>query len=187
MLFLYDSSVVSSSSRRTLIYTRPCTCPGTGSSGRPAEAIPVLYSALDLKPTDSMSMNNLAVALVKTRRDAEAMSVYTRAIDIGRADKGNTPLWAVRGRGNALQRSGRHSEAVIDLETALQLSDTTDETVLTNLGLAQFALSHDDAAHGNLKAAVDTKRCSAPFHRILPALHTPFFNNAFTRQTRQED
>ena len=103
------------------------------SAGRAEEALPIYSTALQLTPTDSTTLNNLASAQMKLHRNAEAVEVFSAAIE-------NEPsmIWSLRGRGAAMLRMGRAAESIVDTEAALAISGPTDGGALLNLGMAMF-------------------------------------------------
>lgn len=109
-------------------------------AGRPAEAIPHLERALQLKPDSAEAENNLGDDLRRVGRAADALPHLQRALSL-------RPAYpeARNNLGAALATLGRHAEAETEFTAALRLRPA--------FPLAHFNLGLSFAQRGNVAAA----------------------------------
>jgi tetratricopeptide (TPR) repeat protein len=120
-------------------------------AGRPAEAIPLLETAIAIQPRFPEAHYGLAGAYVETGRPAEAIPAYQAMLGM----VPNTPFMTVPvylGLGNAYQEAGRHEEALDALDTALRLNPQLVQARFARVHLL-VALRRVDEARGALAEA----------------------------------
>ncbi len=131
------------------------------SSGRAAEAIGSLQSALALRPTDPESHLALANALRAADRLTESIPHFEAALG-----SSQTELAARTGLGNTLTQLGRTDEALAVLRTGLA-HFPADSALHLNLGLTYLATRRIDDAIVAFTAWLKADPASAAAHENL--------------------
>ena len=126
-----------------------------------AAALPELYRALALNPSEAAVHNNLGIALFETGKAGEAVTEYEKAIAL-------SPDFSesYNNLGNALAGSGRMDEAVARYQRALEL-DPEYSTAHGNLGVALARMGKPDEAIPHLQRALAAKPDDAEIHTNL--------------------
>jgi tetratricopeptide (TPR) repeat protein len=126
-----------------------------------AAALPELYRAQALNPSEAAVHNNLGIALFETGKAGEAVTEYEKAIAL-------SPDFSesYNNLGNALARSGRMDEAVARYQRALEL-DPEYSTAHGNLGVALARMGKPDEAIPHLQRALAAKPDDAELHTNL--------------------
>jgi tetratricopeptide (TPR) repeat protein len=126
-----------------------------------AAALPELYRAQALNPSEAAVHNNLGIALFETGKAGEAVTEYEKAIAL-------SPDFSesYNNLGNALARSGRMDEAVARYQRALEL-DPEYSTAHGNLGVALARMGKPDEAIPHLQRALAAKPDDAEVHTNL--------------------
>src|ERR1035437_8940519 len=126
-----------------------------------AAALPELYRAQALNPSEAAVHNNLGIALFETGKAGEAVTEYEKAIAL-------SPDFSesYNNLGNALAGSGRMDEAVARYQRALEL-DPEYSTAHGNLGVALARMGKPDEAIPHLQRALAAKPDDAEIHTNL--------------------
>lgn len=126
-----------------------------------AAALPELYRAQALNPSEAAVHDNLGIALFETGKAGEAVTEYEKAIAL-------SPDFSesYNNLGNALARSGRMDEAVARYQRALEL-DPEYSTAHGNLGVALARMGKPDEAIPHLQRALAAKPDDAEVHTNL--------------------
>jgi tetratricopeptide (TPR) repeat protein len=126
-----------------------------------AAALPELYRAQTLNPSEAAVANDLGIALFETGKAAEAVPQYEKAIQI-------SPDFAeaYSNLGNALVRLGKLNEAVERYRKALEL-DPGYSSAHSNLGVALARMGRPADAIPHLEKALEVKPGDAEVHTNL--------------------
>jgi predicted TPR repeat methyltransferase len=136
-------------------------------SGRPAEAVPLLEKAVELRPEDAAFQNNLAEAYLRCGRRDEAVTAFDRAVSL---DPRPELLMSAAMARVARQAPG-DAEAAVELLTKAQSAGLGSPELHQNRGLALLLANRNEEAVKECQLACEMMPQNAEaFHNLAAAL-----------------
>jgi Flp pilus assembly protein TadD len=127
--------------------------------GRTPDAIEQFKIAIQLQQTDASAYNDLGAVLGSDHLD-DSLALFEKAAQINPAY-----LDAHMNLGQALDRKGRYTDAMVQYETALKLAPSAAAHAYLGLDLEKMGRYEEAAAH--LKAALELQPGNAEIQRAL--------------------